>query len=184
MSVNEVRRDKIAKRYGGVLFDLSQESRSLKKVLKEATFLLKCLEEESQLWSQVTSPVVPLRAQCQMIEKLASLLHLGSLMKRFLDIVCQNRRLQDLIFILRNFIDRTQLAEGVVEGVLETAEELSSKQIEKLQKSLKAQLGKAISLHQRIDEALLGGVILRVGSLMIDVSLRTQLIKFRQVLKG
>ncbi len=184
MSVNEVRRNKIAKRYGGVLFDLSQESKSPKKMLKEATLLLKCLEEESQVWSQVTSPIIPLRAQCQMAEKLASSLHFGNLMKRFLDIVCQNRRLQDLNFILRNFIDRAQRAEGILEGVLETAEELSPKQIEKLQKSLKMQLGKTISIHQRVDENLLGGVVLRVGSLMIDVSLRTQLNKFRQAMKG
>lgn len=184
MSVNEVRRDKIAKRYGSVLFDLSQESKSPKKMLKEATFLLKCLEEESQIWSQITGPIVPLRAQCQMAENIASSLELGSLMKRFLDIVCQNRRLQDLTFILRDFIDRTQRAEGIIEGALETPEEILPKQIENLQKSLKMQLGKTISLHQHIDEDLLGGVVLRVGSLMIDASLRTQLNKFRQAMKG
>jgi F-type H+-transporting ATPase subunit delta len=98
--------------------------------------------------------------------------------------LCQNRRLQRLNVIFDEFTALTKAAEGIVEGVLETTTELSKNEIETLQKSLKLQLGKDVFLHQEIKESLLGGVVLRIGSMMIDASIGTQLTKLRLAMKG
>ncbi len=180
----EIRRDEVAQRYGRVLFDLAQENKILKTVLKESALLQKCLQGEEREWSYVVNPTIPLKTQSHIIESLASSLKLGMLMKRFLSIVCQNRRLRNLTSILAEFAARAQWEEGVAEGVIETAIPLSKKEMEDLQKSLKQAIQKDISLRQDIQKNLLAGVVVRMGSIMVDASLGTQLNKLRQAMKG
>lgn len=184
MASLEIRRDEVAKRYGGVLFDLTRDNKTPKLVLKDVMRLEACLQKEPQAWAQVVSPILPLQTQKRIIESVVSSLKLGSLMQRFLVILCQNRRLQSLKVILEDFKIRMQYADGVMEGVIETASKLSSKEIEDMQKSLKVQFGKEVSLTQVVKENLIAGVVLRMGSIMIDASLRTRLHKLRCVMKG
>ncbi|MBS0272097.1 MAG: ATP synthase F1 subunit delta [Proteobacteria bacterium] len=184
MASLEIRRDEIAKRYGGVLFDLAQETKSLKSVLRDITRLEACLQNEPHAWAQVVSPILPLQTQTRIIESLTSSLKLGSLVQHFLIILCRNRRLQNLKLILEDFKIRIRDGEGIVEGVLETASQLSPKEMGDIQKSLKNQFDKEISLHQVVKENLIAGVVLRIGSMMIDASLRTRLNKLRCVMKG
>ena len=184
MSGIETRRDEIAKRYGGVLFDLAQEKKVLSSVLKEADLLRQSIQKDPHAWAQVVNPTLPLQTQRHIVESLAASLKFGHLMKRFLMVLCQNRRLSHLHSILDEFTVLTQLSEGIVEGVLETASELTKKEMDALQKSLKAQLGKDISLTQNIKENLVAGVVLRIGSMMIDASLGTRLNKLKTVMKG
>jgi F-type H+-transporting ATPase subunit delta len=180
MSTLGARRDEISKRYGGVLFELAQEEKVINITLKDAERLQKCFAGEPLEWRQVVGPTVPLKVQHNIIEKLSESLKLSPLMTRFLLILTQNRRLQSMQAILDEFHSRTQHAEGIVHGMLETATKLTKKDIESLQKSL----GKGVLLEQRVNENILGGVILRMGSTMIDASLGTQLNKLRQVMKG
>ncbi len=184
MSNLETRRTEIAKRYGSVLFDLAQKNKNLKTILKEGSHLRRLLHEEPVGWSRLASPIIPLNKQRQMIEKIASSLKLSPLMKRFLLVVCQNRRLSSLKLILEECATQAQSAKGAIEGVLETVMKLSPKEIADIQKTLKLKLGKEISLHQVINPALLGGIVMRIGSLMIDASLKTRLNKLQDVMKG
>lgn len=184
VTATETNRDEIAKRYGSVLFDLAQESKSTPKILKEVLLLSKSLEEMGPKWSLVIRPVVSKVTQREIVEKIGKVLKLGTLMKRFLEILCQNRRLHSLHPILTNFIRRTELSEGAVEGVLETASELSQKQLNDLVKSLKVQMGKDVTLTQNVRGDLLAGVVLRMDSTMIDASLKSRLMKIRYGMKG
>lgn len=178
------RPDKIAIRYGGVLFDLAHKDNGLKTVLKDLNRLRDCIEAEPLEWLRVVSPSLPLYTQHKIIKSLLSDLKLGKIMSYFLSVLCQNRRLAHLNLILEEFLERIKRAEGIMEGTLETATELSNKELETLQKSLTSHLGKNIHLHQEIKENLLGGVVLRMGSLMIDASTRTRLNKLKIAMKG
>ncbi len=180
----ETRRDEIAKRYGGVLFNLAQENKTLKSILKEGVRLRQYLQEESRQWSYVVNPTVSLQTQRQIMESLVVSLKLGSLMKRFLMVLCQNRRLSSLKSILEEFMAQTQSASGIVEGTLETALKLTNEEMEELQKSLKRQLGKDVFLTQDVKESLLAGVVLRMDSMMVDASLKTRLNNLRNEMKG
>jgi len=177
-------KDEISKRYGGVLFDLAQESNVLKSVIKEVALLEQSLESQLKEWRQVVGPTVSVKVQSDIMAKISASLKLSSLMNRFLMILSKNRRLQNLFSILDDFKARSQAAEGLIEGRIETAFSLSIKEIESIQKALKSQLGKDVLLHPEIKENLLGGAILRIGSIMVDASLETQLNKLRQVMKG
>lgn len=180
----EIRRDEIAKRYGGVLFDLVQQGKLLKPILKDIERLEACLQKEPRAWTHVVSPTLPLQLQRRIIKNLTSSLKLGELMRHFMLVLCQNRRLSNLHFILEEFKMRTQYAEGIIEGTLETATKISSKDLVNIQTSLKQQLGKDVTLNQIIKENLIAGIVLRIGSMMIDASLETQLKKLQFAMKG
>ncbi|MBI2707386.1 MAG: ATP synthase F1 subunit delta [Proteobacteria bacterium] len=177
----ESEHNEIAKRYGGVLFSLAQENKVLKDISKDVTRLQTCLLQEPLEWARITSPTTPLKIQRQLVEKLATSLKLGKLTTQFLKVVCHNHRLENLVFMLENF--KIRCREGI-EGVVETATELSQQKIEHLQSVLKQQLGKDVSLQQTLKENLLGGIVLRIGTLMIDASLKTTLNKLHHVMKG
>jgi F-type H+-transporting ATPase subunit delta len=94
-------------------------------------------------------------------------------------VLCKNRRLQNLKLILDDFVIRSQVAEGLVKGVIETSLELTKIQQQDLEKNLEEHLGKKISLTQVIKEDLIAGVVLHLGSLMIDASIGMRLNKLR-----
>jgi F-type H+-transporting ATPase subunit delta len=184
VSTVETKQDEIAKRYGGVLFDLAQKEKALKRISTEATLLLECLIDEPQAWAQVVNPTVSAQVQYKILKRLGSSLKWGPLMESFLRILCLNRRLYHLEAILNYYILCTQWDKGILDGVLETATKLPQKEITSLQGALKHKLGKDISLRQELKESLIGGVVLRIGSFMIDTSIKTQLTKLRQAMKG
>lgn len=180
----KARPDKVARRYGSVLFDLASENNEVKVVLKDIGRLRQCIDAAPRDWVRVASPSLPLYTQRKIINGLLKALKLGALMNHFVTVLCENRRLPHLKEILDEFFICVQRSEGIMEGTLETAIELSPKEINEIQKTLKSQLGKTIHLHQESKEDLLGGIILRVGSLMIDRSVRTQLNKLKTAMKG
>lgn len=184
MSELAERPNKTAKRYGGVLFELAQKNKVLKEVLQDLSHLRLCVESEPQDWLRIASPALPVYTQRKVIERLSQALKLGTLMNHFLMVLCQNRRLPDLNPILDAFLDRVKQAEGIIEGTLETPLTLTDKEIRDLQKSLSLRLGETVHLNQEINENLLGGVVLRIGSLMIDGSTRTHLNKLKTIMKG
>jgi F-type H+-transporting ATPase subunit delta len=181
--MSETKQDEVAERYGGVLFDLAQKEKALKRISKEATLLLQCLSGEPHAWTQVVNPTVSSQTQYKILKNLGKSLKWGPLMDSFLRVLCLNRRLPSLESILNYYIVLSQLDEGIQTGVLETATKLSQKDITSLQDALKHQLGKDISLRQELKENLIGGVVLRMGSFMIDASLKTVLNKLRQAMK-
>lgn len=180
----EIKGYKIAKRYGGVLFDLAQENKKTKELLKEVGILQRCIAKEPRSWTHISSPVLPPQTQRKIIEKLTKSLKLSSLITHFLLVLCKNRRLQNLKLILDDFVVRSQIAEGLIKGVIETSLALTKTQQQDLEKNLEKYLGKKIFLTQVIKEDLIAGVVLHLGSLMIDASIGMHLNKLRHGMKG
>src|SRR5258708_404580 len=131
----KTRPDKIARRYGGVLFALAQKNNDLKVVLKGLSQLQACIAAEPLEWSRVVSPSLPLYTQRKIIESLLSSLKLGDLLSHFLMTLCLNRRLPHLSLVLEEVFERSKKAGGIVDGILETPIELSDKDIKDLQKA-------------------------------------------------
>lgn len=180
----KARPNRIARRYGDVLFALASETNRLNEVTDDLNQLRGCIEAEPYEWTRVISPALPHHTQEKILKRLISALKLGPLLNHFLMVLCENHRLSQVNAILEEFLQCAQRAKGIVEGVVETPFELSGKEVESLQKSLKTQLGKNVLLYQEVKESLLGGIVLRIGSLMIDASTKTQLKKLQTVMKG
>lgn len=184
MAEVEIKGYGIRKRYGGVLFDLARETKTLERVLKEVACLQACVAQDSRAWSYAIRPTLPLHTQQKIVESLAASLKLGTLMTHFLVVLCKNRRLQNLKPILEGFLERSEQAQGLLKGVVETALELTPKEQRDLEKSLSQQLRKEVSLQQVVRKDLIAGVVVRLGSLMVDASLETRFNKLRLEMKG
>jgi len=174
----------LAGRYAAALFELADERRSLDEVATDLTQLRTMLQASGDLMRMVRSPVLSRADQAKAVEALATAAGLSKLTCDFLAVVARNRRL----FALPGMIDGylAQLAErrGEVTAEITAAQALSETQLATLGEQLRRAVGRRVSLDVRVDPALLGGMTVRVGSRMVDGSVRSKLQRLQLAMKS
>ena len=173
----------VAERYASALFDLARDQDSLAQVESELQSVTAMLDESEDLRRLVHSPAFSADDQFSAISALADRAGIGGLTGNFLRLVAKNRRLFALPGIITAFRDMAANHRGEVTAEVTSAHPLSDAQTGELKAALKEKLGKDVTLHTRVDPALLGGLVVRVGSRMIDTSLRTRLMTIKTQLK-
>ena len=171
-------------RYATALFDLAIEHNSLDVVLASLDSLANGLEASDDLRALIGSPMVSRTAAAAGISGIASAMALDSLTTSFLGVLAQNRRLGVLKAIISDVRALAAARRGEVTAKVTSAQPLTKTQAAALAKKLKAGLGRDVALDLTTDPAILGGLIVRVGSRMIDSSIRTRLDALGQALKG
>jgi F-type H+-transporting ATPase subunit delta len=171
-------------RYATALFDLAVKAKSLDAVAASLGVLKDALGESADLKTLITSPMVTRTAAAAGIKGVAESLGLDSLTSNFLGVLAANRRLAALPVIIRDFNALAAARRGEITAQVTSAHALSAVQQKALSARLKAGLGRDVALDITVDPAILGGLIVRVGSRMIDSSLKTRLGALGQALKG
>jgi len=171
-------------RYATALFDLAVEARTLDAVAASLASLKAALGESADLKTLVTSPMVSRSAAAAGIKGVAASLGVDPLTTNFLGVLAANRRLAALPAIIRDFNALAAARRGEITAQVTSAHVLTDPQREALAAKLKAGLGRDVALDITVDPAILGGLIVRVGSRMIDSSLKTRLDSLGQVLKA
>ena len=174
----------VAGRYASALFDLAQEEKAIPATSKALEGLGKTIADSSDLQRLLTSPVFKTEDQMSAIEALAAKGGLTGLTLNFVKLLCSNRRLAALPDAIKAF--RALVADNNGEAVAEVtaAEKLSTVQLKDLAAALKARVGKDVQLVMRIDPSLLGGLTVKIGSTLIDNSLKTKLQNLKVSMKG
>jgi F-type H+-transporting ATPase subunit delta len=166
------------------LYDLADESSALDSTLDDLTRLQTMIDESSDLRRLITSPVIARDDQGKAIAAVAERAELGDLTRRFVSLVAANRRLfalQDMIRAYRAILAHRR---GEVTAEVTSAGPLSEAQGTAIAEALRASVGSKVSIEARVDPSLLGGLVVKVGSRMVDSSLRTKLQKLQFALKG
>lgn len=171
-------------RYATALFDLAIEHKSLDAVLASLATLHAALGSSDDLKALTTSPMISRAQAATAVKGLASAMQLDGLTSNFLGVLAANRRLASLPTIIRDVRALAAARRGEVTAQVTSAHALTKAQQEALARKLKAGLGRDVTLDLTQDPAILGGLIVRVGSRMIDSSLRTRLDQLGQALKG
>lgn len=171
-------------RYATALFDLAVESNALDAVATSLATLKDALAQSADLKTLTTSPMVTRTAAAAGVAGVAASLKLDSLTSNFLGVLAGNRRLAALPAIIRDFSALAAARRGEISAHVTAAHTLSAAQQTALAAKLKAGLGRDVALDITVDPAILGGLIVRVGSRMIDSSLKTRLGALGQALKG
>lgn len=171
-------------RYATALFDLATEANSLDAVSASLATLKDALAQSDDLKTLMTSPMVTRKAAAAGVAGVATSLKLDSLTSNFLGVLAANRRLSTLPAIIRDYNSLTAARRGEISARVTAAHPLSADQQAALAAKLKSGLGRDVALDITIDPAILGGLIVRVGSRMIDSSLKTRLDSLGQALKG
>ena len=171
-------------RYATALFELAQEAKGLDQVGGDLDTFARMMDESEDLVRLVRSPVFAAHDQIRALDALFAKAGIKSLAANFICLAARNRRL----FAIADMIDafRALLAaqRGEISAEVTSADKLSAQQVSRLKAELKAAVGRDVLLTQKVDAAILGGLIVKVGSRMIDSSLATKLNTLKVAMKG
>jgi F-type H+-transporting ATPase subunit delta len=173
----------IAGRYADALFDLAIESEALEKVAADLAGLRAAIAASRDLRSFLSSPVYGADDQARAISAIADKAGFGALTRNFLNLVAKNRRLFAIEAMIAAFSTRHAAYRGEVGAEAISATPLNEEQTRRLRAEIEAVVGKAVNLSVRADPEILGGLIVKVGSTMIDSSLKTKLNRLKSVMK-
>jgi F-type H+-transporting ATPase subunit delta len=173
----------VADRYATALFELAREAKALDEVAQELARFNAALDASADLARLVKSPVFTAEEQGKALAAVLEKLEIEGLTRNFLLLVAKNRRLFAIPDMSRAFRIMLARHRGEASATVTAAAKLTEGQITALKQALKAALGKEIMLEQRVDASLLGGLMVKVGSRMIDTSLRTKLLGLKHAMK-
>jgi len=174
----------MAGRYAAALFELAKDQRQLDQVERDLTGLAQMLDASGDLRRLVLSPVISTDDQAKAFNAILAKAGVAGLVRNFVNLIVRNRRLfalRDMIKAFRALLARER---GEVSADVTSAHPLTAEQMQALADTLRISIGKHVRIETRVDPNLLGGLVVKVGSRMIDSSLRTKLNNLKVVMRG
>jgi F-type H+-transporting ATPase subunit delta len=174
----------IASRYATALFELAEAASALDQVAGDLKTLKAMIRESADLRRLVDSPVLSRAEQGRAIDALAKAAGFSDLTVKFLGLAAKNRRLFALSGIIEAYLGRLAALRGEKSASVASAVELSPAQHDALVSALKTAFGGNVAVDVKVDPSLLGGLVVQVGSRMVDSSLKTKLQHLKLAMKG
>ena len=174
----------VAGRYALALLDLADEKRQLDAVAGDLRGLLSTIEGSDDLRRMIRSPLFTRAEQTKAMTAILDKAGVGDMTRRFVLVVAENRRLFVLPQIIKAYVAELSRRRGEVTAEVTSAVQLSEAQQTALVEALRAKVGGKVQIEMKIDKSLIGGLIVKVGSRMIDSSLRSKLQRMQLAMKG
>ena len=174
----------ISDRYASALYDLASEKKVVDSVLENLQNLKKIIDNNKELTLLTKSPLILSNDKLEVLIKLTSSLNLNELSITFLKVVSNNKRFASLTSIISQFININDNKRGNVLADVTSADEISEEQRVNIKDQLRTILGDKLSLNFKVDKKIIGGLIIKVGSKMIDTSLANKINKLKIAMKG
>jgi len=173
----------VAGRYALAVFDLVKESNGVKALEADVDALQGALAASSDLRSMIASPVYSREDQGRAVTAVAAKMKVSTVLKNTLGLMAANRRLFVLPQLLTALTALVAEEKGEVTADVTAAAALTKAQADKLAATLKRSVGKDVKLNIAVDESLIGGLVVKVGSKMIDSSIRSKLASLQNIMK-
>lgn len=173
----------MAGRYATALFDLAREQAAVDAVKADLERFDSLISQSPDLGRLVRSPVFSADEQLQALSALLERAEIGGLAAKFLKLVTANRRLFAVRDMIKGYRELVAANKGHANAEVTVAEPLKDEHFRALEAALKAVSGKDVALDVKIDPAIIGGLVVKLGSRMVDTSLRTKLNTIRHVMK-
>ena len=174
----------VADRYAFALFELAEADKAMDQVADELNALDEMIRESKDLQRLIRSPIISRNDQRSAMDALLEKAEASALTRRFVGLVARNRRLFALPQMIAAFRDILAGHRGEATAEVVSAKALSKGQLVALSEALSKAMGTKVALATRVDSELLGGLVVKVGSRMVDSSLRTKLHRLRLSMKG
>ena len=174
----------LAGRYATALFGLARDEKQIDTVTRSLDTLEKAVAESSDLRVLATSPLVRRADACKAVRALTPTLGIDPITGRFLGVLADNGRLRELKNVIRTFRQLAAQYRGETTAEVTSAFPLDDEQITRLKANLKSRFGRDVALDAKVDPEILGGIVIRHGSQMIDASIRTKLNTLALAMKG
>lgn len=173
----------IASRYASALFELAKDAGTLKALEADTAALAETIAASEELRAVIASPVISREDQGKVIAAICAKLGVSTLFGNTLALMSDKRRLFVLPQFVANLADLIAAEKGEVTAEVAAARALSAAQSKKLAETLKASVGKTVKLKTTVDESLIGGLVVKLGSTMIDTSVKAKLAALQNAMK-
>ena len=164
-----------AERYSLALFELSEESNLLSQIEDQSSSILNLIEKSEDFSNLIKNPTTGQEDLLKVINTISENNKFESLFKNFLSFLIQKRRFFFIERILKSFIEICSRKRGELKAELKSAKELSNEEIAKITEELTKNFSSKIKLNYKHDESLIGGLVVQVGSTMVDTSIKNKL---------
>ena len=175
MSKNKGFSDTSANRYSLALFELASESNLLDQVEKNSTSILNLISNNKDFENFIKDPTISRDDLLKTINKISENFKLEELFKNFISFLITKRRFFYVEQILKNFIEICSERRGELKAEIKSAKELTQDEINKITEELSNNFKSKIKLNYNYDQSLIGGLVVQVGSTMIDTSIKKKL---------
>jgi len=173
----------VSGRYATALFELALEQRNVDAVKSDLDRFATLVHENPDLARLVRSPVFGADEQTKALTAVLASANIGGLAANFLRLVASNRRLFSVGAIIKSFRLLVARHKGEVTAEVTVAEKLEGKHLGALKNALKNVTGKDVDLDVKVDPSIIGGLIVKLGSRMVDTSLKTKLNAIKHAMK-
>ena len=175
MSKKQSFSDTSAGRYSLALYELAEEANALDEIEKHSSSIIKLISSSDEFNSLIKDPTNQKEDQLNVILKISENYKLNNLLTKFLSFLISKRRLLYVEKILKNFIETCSKKRGEIKAELTAAKELTENEINSIKEDLTKSFSSKIKLNYKYDPSLIGGLIVQVGSTMVDTSIKNKL---------
>ncbi len=173
----------VSGRYATALFELARDEKSVDAVKADLDKFEALLSESADLKRLVRSPVFSADAQLKALTAVLDKAGVTGIAANFLKVLTRNRRLFAIGDVIRAFRALVARFKGEATADITVAERLSDRNLDALKTALKSVTGKDVALNVKVDPSIIGGLVVKLGSRMVDSSLRTKLNSIKQAMK-
>lgn len=173
----------VAGRYATALFELARDDKSVDAVKADLDAFSAMLVDSPELKRLVRSPVFTAEAQGKALAAVLAKAGIGGTTAKFLQVLTANRRLFAVSDVIRAYGALVAKFKGEATADVTVAEPLSDKNLDALKSALKSVTGQDVALNVNVDPAIIGGLVVKLGSRMVDSSLRTKLNSIKHAMK-
>lgn len=184
MSVKKISKTKIISTYAQSLYEAAEENKVIEKVAKDVDVLRKILVDDPQIITDLSNQIWKTGSKLQAISEISKKLGLTEEMKSCLNLLAENGRMAELLSVLDAFKHTYYQRHDIEEVEVLTVKSLSEVQDKKLKASLEKKLAKKVLITYTIKPELLGGLVVKYGSSMIDDSISGKLTRLEIMMKG
>jgi F-type H+-transporting ATPase subunit delta len=171
-----------ANRYALAFYELASEKSELEAVEININDILDVYNTSEDLKNFIKNPTQPQSSQLEVLNKISLEMNLSKITKSFLTILVVKRRIFFLNTILLNFLSLVSKKKGELKASLISSKNLTNDELKNLNTELSQVIGNPVTLNYEVDETLIGGLKMQIGSLMIDTSIKNKLKKYEQIM--
>ena len=182
MSSNKSFSSETANRYALALYELAKENSELEVVEKNIKEILDIFNASADLKNFVKNPTQSQSSQLDVLNKISIEMSLSKIIKNFLSILVTKRRIFFLNTIFLNFLSLVSKKRGELKASLISSKHLTNEELKNLNTELSQAMGTTLAFNYKVDENLIGGLKMQIGSLMIDTSIKNKLKKYEQIM--
>jgi|TARA_B100000795_G_scaffold125852_1_gene93922 F-type H+-transporting ATPase subunit delta len=169
-------------RYALALYELAKENSELEVVEKNVNEVLAIYNTNEDLKNFIKNPTQSQSSQLEVLKKVSIGMNLSKITHNFLSILVSKRRIFYLNTIFLNFLSLASKKRGELKASLISSKNLSNEELKNLNTELSQAIGTTVAFDYKVDETLIGGLKMQIGSLMVDTSIKNKLKKYEQIM--